>query len=163
MGVHRDEIIEKSGSALRILDKETEYLIERLKNSAEQIVTDKTLKELVLLRMLLEDNKDAIEKEEYYRIEENLENRKKIKENREYQIIQAKKSTGILMEETADGNICLITQKEIEEKVEAPCGHVFDKKGLLFLYKSVSKKNKFQCPYVGCKSDWHKLKYKPTE
>ncbi|KAI5192891.1 hypothetical protein NEMIN01_2271 [Nematocida minor] len=140
------------------------YLVDRLKQSSEQIVTDKTLRELMLLKILLEENRESIETEEYHNLSIDIEkNKSRIKENKEYAMIRSKKHTDITVEETVEGNICLITQKEIEERVEAPCGHAFDKQGLIFLYNNTKGKKKFQCPYVGCKSNWYALKYNPLK
>lgn len=156
------ERIERENTLYKIMQS-TEYLVDRLCKSSEQIVSDKVLKDLLVLRAILEENKEAVETEEYHKLNIEVEKSKKaVKDSKEYEIIRSKKKSEIVVEETVEGHICLITQKEIEERVEAPCGHVFDKKGLVFLYKNTVNKKKFQCPYVGCKSDWHKLKYRPT-
>ncbi|KAI5127486.1 hypothetical protein NEPAR04_2065 [Nematocida parisii] len=163
MHTSQEQTIEINTNPLSKLTKGVAYLINRLKECPEQIVTDKTLKELVSLSILLNENKEPIAKEEYHRIEIHPEHSKRVKDSEDYQLIRSNKNAVIQMEETTGQDICMITQKEIEERIEAPCGHVFDKKGLLFFYSTVPSKYKFKCPYVGCKSDWHKMKYNPKK
>lgn len=151
----------KNENILYKLAADVDYLVERLHNSTEKPIIDKLLTDIISLKIILEDNKDCIEKEEYYNLRIDPHYKKRAKDSRDYTIIKGKKNPDILVEETTEGNICLITQKEIEERVEAPCGHVFDKRGIEFLYTNTKSKNNFQCPYVGCKSDWYKMKYNP--
>lgn len=151
------------GNGLYRIAQGVEYLVSRLCQSTEQVVTDKLLKDLLVLRGVLGENKEAIETEEYHKLTIEIDkHREEVKGSKEYSLIRSKKQGEIVVEETVEGRICLITQKEIEEKIEAPCGHVFDRKGIIYLYKNAKPRKKFQCPYVGCKSDWYKIKYKPV-
>ncbi|KAH9387448.1 uncharacterized protein NEMAJ01_2344 [Nematocida major] len=151
------------GSVLERVSQKVEYLVNLLRTSSEGIVTDKILKEILALHTVLQDNKECIESQEYHKMHIDAECRKRVKESRDYTDIRSKRNAEVVAEDAEEVKFCLITQKEIEEKVEAPCGHVFDKEGLAFLYKNTPQKKKFQCPYVGCKSDWHALKYNPTK
>lgn len=60
---------------------------------------------------------------------------------------------GLVEEECAKGEKCVLTQKPIVDPVAAPCGHVFDREGVAFYFKG-AKGAAQRCPYVGCTGSW---------
>jgi Zinc-finger of the MIZ type in Nse subunit len=51
-----------------------------------------------------------------------------------------------------EASVCAITQRKIEDGVAAPCGHVFEREGVVFYFKG--HKGALKCPYLGCKGLW---------
>ncbi|KAI5172722.1 hypothetical protein NEFER03_1754 [Nematocida sp. LUAm3] len=151
--------------ALQRKKKEIEYIISRIKTLPFLFISEDHLLSIFTAYALIDENIEHINKEEYHRIEIDQERTiERIKETKEYRdILEKIPISGLEIEKSKEAYICLITQKEIIEPVEAPCGHVFDKDGLLFFYEQTKKKGKFLCPYVGCSSDWKKSKYNPLK
>ncbi|OAG29556.1 hypothetical protein NEDG_00689 [Nematocida displodere] len=148
------------------LEKDLSYLIARLERTQyDTKITEKSLIELLSAEKVLLLNKEAIKAETYkdMRIIDS-EIREAVKTSKTYKFLKSKKKTaGIEVEQTVEGNICLITQKEISDKVEAPCGHCFDREGLSFFHAQTKGGKRFACPYVGCNSNWHQLRFNPNK
>ncbi|KAI5180507.1 hypothetical protein NEOKW01_0811 [Nematocida sp. AWRm80] len=152
-------------SSFLVLQRQINRLVTRLLESPVQMTTDKHLQDILSAQTILSETIPSISKGELSALSLNpKEIHRRVKESPEYKAIRKKKAAqGIEIEEIKEGNICLITQKEIQTKQTAPCGHSFDREGLLYLFNA-SKVHKapFKCPYIGCQTDWKALKYNPN-
>jgi len=139
-----------------------EYLIDRVAKTKDLFLTDRVLSDLFVANILIEREIENIAKEEYHKIDMDIENiAAEVRELEVFREIKSRRRKGIEVEQEKEGNICLITQKEIEDRVEAPCGHSFSREGVVFLYTNTKGKKGFECPYIGCKSNW--AKFNPTK
>lgn len=137
--------------------KDVEYLVDRAVQSKVPLLSPSALVDLLVIKHLIAAETEAILKEDYHQLEINLtELRKEVKNSREFQIIRTRKAGDILdVEQTKEGSVCLITQKPITQKLAAPCGHCFNREGVLFLYENTrSEPKKFACPHLGCEQRW---------
>lgn len=148
------------------LKKSVEYLVTKFEKEDCLPITEKVITEVLSIAEILSENKECINREEYHKMEINeQETRKKIKKTDQYKrIIKKKQVKGLEIEKAVNNtktDICLISQKEITDRIEAPCGHAFDRESLLFFYNKTKRNKTFICPHLGCNQNWGSIGFKP--
>ncbi|KAI5189312.1 hypothetical protein NECID01_0507 [Nematocida sp. AWRm77] len=137
--------------------KEIDYVLRRAQESATPLLSETALVEMLAIKKVVEKEQDSILKEEYHKIDVNWkELKKEIRKTKEFQGFKTRNTGDILeVEQTKESTTCLITQREITDKVVAPCGHVFNREGVRFLYENTrGTPKKFICPHIGCNQKW---------
>lgn len=150
---------------LERVEKDAAYLLAKLSSLEDLPVTEKVVVELLCISHVLKENKKHIDWNEYQKIEiDEKKVRKEVKKTDEYKKLMKKKQIKDLeIAQSTKPEICLISQKEITDKVEAPCGHAFNREALLFLYSNTKNRKNFFCPHMGCSKNWNTLKFKPPK
>lgn len=141
-----------------------DYLVDLLLRKQTHSLTHKALAELLAQQQLLHEYFSLPESGRSSFSFEPEQIRKKARTGDVFLSLKKKggAGSGIEMQSVKEGNVCIITQKEICVPVKAPCGHIFEKEGLCFLHNQAKLAGKrFHCPHLGCESNWQKQGFTP--